>query len=208
MYMLQLKPFLSTTGVYMTNPKDKKVRVSKAEWLEKALDILEEDGLEEVKIDRLAKELKIARSGFYWHFQNRQSLHRAMLEYWEEEFTAVITTNSDLLRSLLLSRRHKPLTRDVVRLLRFCLNLLWMLKSRLLKSILAILLKISILGMERSLTWSQKMVWTLFGLTCPYQPCLAIQRIYALSVREEPRFRWSFLITVNDSKQSALGSRR
>jgi AcrR family transcriptional regulator len=83
----------------MTTQKKQKDRVSKSEWLEKALDILKEDGLDEVKIDRLAKELEVSRSGFYWHFENRQALLRAMLQYWEEEFTAVVTTNSNLLKS-------------------------------------------------------------------------------------------------------------
>jgi len=65
----------------MTIKKAKKDRVSKAEWLEKALDILEEDGLEEIKIDRLAKELKVSRSGFYWHFENRKALLRARVQF-------------------------------------------------------------------------------------------------------------------------------
>ena len=93
----------------MASQKNNKVRVSKAEWLEKALDILEEDGLEEVKVDRLAKELKVSRSGFYWHFENRQALLRAMLEYWEEEFTTVVTANSAVLKSNPRDRIYKTM---------------------------------------------------------------------------------------------------
>lgn len=75
----------------------KKKRVSKADWLEKALDVLEKDGLEAVKIDRLAKELKVSRSGFYWHFEDRNLLIRAMAKYWEDEFTRVVTARKQLL---------------------------------------------------------------------------------------------------------------
>jgi AcrR family transcriptional regulator len=76
----------------MTNTVAKK-RVSKSDWLEKALDFLEQDGLEAVKIDSLARTLKTSRSGFYWHFKDRGGLIRAMAEYWEEEFTNVVTSN-------------------------------------------------------------------------------------------------------------------
>jgi AcrR family transcriptional regulator len=74
-------------------------RVSKADWLEKALDVLEVDGIDEVKIERLARELNISKSGFYWHFKDRKDLIRAMITYWEEEFTSVVTSNSEVLNA-------------------------------------------------------------------------------------------------------------
>ncbi len=73
--------------------KSTKKRVSKADWLEKALDVLETDGIDEVKIERLAKELSISKSGFYWHFKDKKDLIRTMINYWETEFTSVITSN-------------------------------------------------------------------------------------------------------------------
>jgi len=78
---------------------DKKTntRVSKADWLEKALEVLESDGIDGVKVERLASELKVSRSGFYWHFENRQALIRAMIEYWGAEFTSVVTSNKKIL---------------------------------------------------------------------------------------------------------------
>ena len=79
--------------------KVKKARVSKADWLEKALDVLENDGIDEVKIERLARELNISKSGFYWHFKDRKDLIRAMITYWEEEFTSVVTSNSTILNA-------------------------------------------------------------------------------------------------------------
>ena len=79
--------------------KKKNKRVSRADWLEKALEVLENDGIEEVKIERLARELKVSRSGFYWHFENRQALIRAMIEYWGTKFTEVVTSNKELLNA-------------------------------------------------------------------------------------------------------------
>ena len=49
-------------------------RTSKAEWLEKALEVLEAEGVNGVKINRLAKLLETSRSGFYWHFKGRSDL--------------------------------------------------------------------------------------------------------------------------------------
>jgi AcrR family transcriptional regulator len=76
-----------------------KKRVSKADWLEMALNILEKDGIEEVKIERLARELNISKSGFYWHFKDRKDLIRTMITYWGEEFTSVVTSNTTILNS-------------------------------------------------------------------------------------------------------------
>jgi AcrR family transcriptional regulator len=68
----------------------KQVRVSKAEWLEKALDVLEVAGVNGVKVDVLAKQLNVSRSGFYWHFKDRAELLSEVLEYWKHEYTEVV----------------------------------------------------------------------------------------------------------------------
>jgi AcrR family transcriptional regulator len=71
---------------------DKK-RTSKAEWLEKALEALEADGVSGVKIDRLAKQLETSRSGFYWHFKDRQDLLNDLLEHWKHEYTEIVISD-------------------------------------------------------------------------------------------------------------------
>ena len=66
----------------MKSQKTKRIkRVSKEQWLTKALDTLESSGVEAVKIERLAKALGISRSGFYWHFKNRQDLLEHLLDF-------------------------------------------------------------------------------------------------------------------------------
>ena len=75
---------------------NKKRKVSKEQWLTKALETLESSGIEAVKIERLAKGLNISRSGFYWHFKNRQDLLEHLLDYWTNEYTGVITDNPDV----------------------------------------------------------------------------------------------------------------
>ena len=75
-----------------TQPK----RISKDEWLATALQALANGGIDDVRIDKLARQLGVARSGFYWHFKDRQELLNEMLEYWAHEYTEVITGNPAL----------------------------------------------------------------------------------------------------------------
>jgi AcrR family transcriptional regulator len=74
-----------------------KKRVSKARWLERALEVLETEGLQGVRVERLARDLGIAKAGFYWHFRDRSDLLHSLLDHWAHEFTSVVTTNPDLL---------------------------------------------------------------------------------------------------------------
>lgn len=68
-------------------------RVSKSDWLQEALIALEEEGVEGIKVERLARRLKISKSGFYWHFKNREELIADIIDYWAHEYTEVVTTN-------------------------------------------------------------------------------------------------------------------
>ena len=73
-----------------------KRRVSKSDWLEAGLAALATGGVRCVRIDALAKQFGVARSGFYWHFENRDELLGEMLEYWAREFTEVVTENPSI----------------------------------------------------------------------------------------------------------------
>ena len=72
-------------------------RVSKAQWLQTALSLLEAEGVEAIRVERIARELGISKSGFYWHFKDREDLRRQMIDYWAHEFTEVLTANPMLL---------------------------------------------------------------------------------------------------------------
>ena len=71
-------------------------RRKKADWLGTALSVLEAEGLGGVRVERLARKLNVAKSGFYWHFKDRQDLLEQMFAYWEHEFTRVVTSNVEL----------------------------------------------------------------------------------------------------------------
>ena len=72
---------------------EKARRVSKSDWLEAGLAALAKGGERSVRVDVLAKQLGVARSGFYWHFKNRGELLAEMLKYWTLELTESVTSN-------------------------------------------------------------------------------------------------------------------
>jgi AcrR family transcriptional regulator len=71
--------------------------VSRDEWLQTAAKMLESNSISDVKIETLAKSLNISKSGFYWHFKNRDDLLDYLLDFWVHEVTEVITDNPKLL---------------------------------------------------------------------------------------------------------------
>jgi AcrR family transcriptional regulator len=79
----------------LKNPQKK--RISKAEWLGLALEVLATEGVQGVRIERLARDLGVAKAGFYWHFRDRNDLMQSILAYWKDEYTAIVTKNTDLL---------------------------------------------------------------------------------------------------------------
>ena len=56
-------------------------------WLKAAYEVLTESGVEAVKIMPLAKRLGLTRTGFYWHFRDRDALLEAMIRRWEDRNT-------------------------------------------------------------------------------------------------------------------------
>lgn len=71
-----------------------KKRVTKDQWLLAALDSLLEHGVNGISIERLARSLDTSKSGFYWHFNNKDDLLESILTYWESEFTDTVINSS------------------------------------------------------------------------------------------------------------------
>ena len=84
-------------------------QLSKEDWLRVALDVLNERGVDSVKVLPLSKALGVTRGSFYWHFKDREDLLQQMLEYWEWELTDTVIEHA---RSLDGSAKDK--LRDVV----------------------------------------------------------------------------------------------
>lgn len=56
---------------------------SRDSWLSAAFTALAEGGADQVRVEVLAKRLKVTKGSFYWHFRDRMALMEAMLESWK-----------------------------------------------------------------------------------------------------------------------------
>lgn len=65
-------------------------KVTRDEWLTAARDSLVTKGVSDVKVLCLATQLGVARSSFYWYFDNRSDLLDALLQEWELRNTQCI----------------------------------------------------------------------------------------------------------------------
>lgn len=61
----------------MTNKK-----LSRNDWVDAGFDALRNGGPQAVKVESIAKALKISRGSFYWHFRDASDLKSAMLNHW------------------------------------------------------------------------------------------------------------------------------
>ena len=76
--------------------KNKQPRRKKVDWLRAALAVFENEGIEGVRVERLARDLNVAKSGFYWHFKDRDQLYDELLGLWEQESTQDVTTSDEI----------------------------------------------------------------------------------------------------------------
>jgi AcrR family transcriptional regulator len=60
-----------------------KSTLAREDWVEAARIELIAKGVSAVKVGRLARNLRVTRGSFYWHFANHQELLRALLQLWE-----------------------------------------------------------------------------------------------------------------------------
>ena len=78
-YQLYISLFMPSSEPTMMNTK--KDRLAKADWLEKALQILAFEGVTKLTIDPLVKEIGVTTGSYYWHFKNRADYIQCLAEY-------------------------------------------------------------------------------------------------------------------------------
>lgn len=66
-----------------TDRKGKEAKLGREDWIQAGLDVLSLAGIESVRVETIAKRLRISKGSFYWHFKNREDLLDAMLSSWE-----------------------------------------------------------------------------------------------------------------------------
>jgi AcrR family transcriptional regulator len=63
-------------------------RLGAADWLGAAREELIANGILAVKVDRLARRLRVTRGSFYWHFESHADLLEQLLKSWVATNTA------------------------------------------------------------------------------------------------------------------------
>jgi len=61
-----------------------RVQLDRDAWIAAATEVLAEEGIAGLRVEVLAKRLKVTKGSFYWHFQDRRDLLIAVLLHWKE----------------------------------------------------------------------------------------------------------------------------
>lgn len=96
-------------------------------WLRKALDVLFSQGIGNVKVETLARELEVTKGSFYWHFKNRDELLHQMVDWWRDNQLSFIngldvnqiTDAPNLIRSVIDFTQHTDDSRHDVAMREF-----------------------------------------------------------------------------------------
>ncbi len=67
-------------------------KVTREDWLNRARDVLVNEGVGELKILKISNQLEVSRSSFYWYFKDRADLLNALLDEWESRNTNSIVS--------------------------------------------------------------------------------------------------------------------
>jgi AcrR family transcriptional regulator len=82
-----------------TAPAASRKTLTREVWINAARKVLEKRGIAEVKIDRLARQFKVTRGSFYFHFTSLKDLHNGLLEEWRRSncapFQAMVDAKFD-----------------------------------------------------------------------------------------------------------------
>lgn len=69
----------------MENDSNKnRAQLDREAWIDGAIEVLAEEGIAGLRVEVLAKRLKVTKGSFYWHFQDRRDLLLAILTQWRD----------------------------------------------------------------------------------------------------------------------------
>lgn len=67
-----------------TIAKKPRTQLDRDAWVAGATEVLAEEGIAGLRVEVLAKRLKVTKGSFYWHFADRRDLLLAVLSNWKE----------------------------------------------------------------------------------------------------------------------------
>lgn len=84
----------------------KSIRLTREDWLETGLQLLNDSGEQALTLERLCKATSRTKGSFYHHFQDRDDFVDALLKYWQSKYTEGIITAVDRLKDPIAQRRE------------------------------------------------------------------------------------------------------
>ena len=81
----------------MTTKSTQESRLSREAWLYHALEILRDEGIQGVRVDRMARDLGVTKGSFYWHFKDLSDLRQSILNHWAARYSDVVSENPEYL---------------------------------------------------------------------------------------------------------------
>lgn len=75
---------------------NKNSRQTRESWIVAAFETLHEEGIEKVRVERLAKKLGVTKGSFYWHFKDRKDLLNSLMDYWANELTQTVLDHAKM----------------------------------------------------------------------------------------------------------------
>ncbi|MEL6838855.1 MAG: TetR/AcrR family transcriptional regulator [Pseudomonadota bacterium] len=73
--------------------KPDKLKLTRTDWLDLALQELTTHGYGALKAQPLAKKLKVTRGSFYYHFDSLEDFHEAVMRHWSDKTTVPLITD-------------------------------------------------------------------------------------------------------------------
>lgn len=88
------------------------MQLTKEDWIKAGLNQLAEVGIHKVRIETLAKTMKISKGSFYHYFPDHKELLDSMLDYWENYATKRLVHSMEQENSSLEQLLHISISKD------------------------------------------------------------------------------------------------
>ena len=80
-------------------------RLGKLDWIKHGLVTLARDGPNALRVEAMAKKLRVSRGSFYWHFRDIKDFRSQLLRSWEDRSTDQVIQDLDMSRGSARSSR-------------------------------------------------------------------------------------------------------
>ncbi len=84
----------------------KSVRLTREDWLETGLQLLNDSGEQALTLEQLCKATSRTKGSFYHHFKSHDDFINALLEYWQAKYTEQIIAAVDRLEEPIEQRKE------------------------------------------------------------------------------------------------------